>query len=191
MIIYRYSDEDYEKCLRFSQELSKKTLSTYTNRNQGNLEKIIIDQTIGKIAEIANYHYIKTIDSGVSYPDLTIYDDRSSVSYDADLSSNDFIYHCKAQQYEQAVRYGLSWTFGINDPVIRRVTLKDIGVFSAINVQRKEVAICGIIPFTRIHQAKIFAEPILPKLRNFKRMIYYRDLKPYLKEQFQNKTYIN
>jgi hypothetical protein len=95
----------------------------YKERNQTDLSKIKKDIYIGKLAEYAVFnHYNNNLGfDSVTEPDITIYSAKNK-SYDADIvaihDSVEYKMHIKSQQINQADRFGLSWSFQKNDPLV-------------------------------------------------------------------------
>ncbi len=188
MYDYRPTKEEVKMCLDFAERLIKETKYLYTLRNPQTLKKILNDQVIGKLGEIASYEFLKSKGIITSYPDFNVYKDRSLISFDADLKNEEYNFHCKSQSIEQAWKFGLSWTFQYDDKyktgkdsLILRSNDNDILIVSVVNMKKNIVRVYGAMKCNILNKYNLFKDPISERLKGVKKVAYYVDLKKYLK----------
>lgn len=187
MAVIELSDEEVMKCRRFALDVVDTNINKYRQRNQFNKRKIIKDIYVGKKAEIAAWKYLNNIgveegtytSEGVSTnePDFEIYG-ASRKSFDSDLYDPFYKtkYHVKSMTKENAERWGLSWSFQMEDPLVSRPDEKDVIVLCEVldkyNVDVK------LIMDAVIAQG-LYGVPRLYKLKRIKKVLYWEDIAEY------------
>ena len=136
--------EHQSKVANFAELCYKTNKHHYKRRGQNDPRKIKLDIYNGKIAEFAVWDHYKTV-KGVECqkPDLTILE-ANKKSYEADLklkkmNGKESLLHIKNQTVEQSEKFGLSWMFQKNDPLVFRPLLNDyvvLTVFLSMNLVR-------------------------------------------------------
>jgi len=181
MFIHKFSVEEFEKCLDFSEKIDT---SYYSTRNQTNNIKRKKDQLIGKLGEIASYNYLKEKIKDISYPDFNIYEKKQK-SWDFDLKSKDFNFHVKSQDIEQGLKYGESWLFqnsglkykGYDKEIFDRISPNQYICFCTIDLKTKQGFLKSLVSLDYIHNNHLFKLPKLEKLQqNNKLAVYFSDL---------------
>lgn len=186
MIQIRIPDEDFLKCHNFAEICAKTCLSNYKRRGQGNLNKIVVDIHTGKLLEIAAYRLLKKIGEDVIFPDFTIYESKGK-SWDADIVSDKYNFHCKSQTEDSVKKYGLSWILqyggagkGHTDKLFHFQGKNDYLIPGYIS--GRSAIICGIFSIMDIMENGLIGLPKLPQLYGSKRAIYWSDLKAHYTE---------
>lgn len=167
------------RCQFFAENCVKTNIDQYKKRNQHNLERIIEQIKTGKIAEFASYIHFKKFGE-TTHPDLSIYS-ACEKSFDTDLFFENHVLHrlhVKSQKKSESRRYGTSWVFQIEDPIMKNYeSLDDIMVFSVVNDNYREVEIKVIQKVSDLFKDVAFKEMKLEYLRNSKKAIYFDDIK--------------
>lgn len=172
-ILIKFSQEEIDKCDRFANECDT---SFYAKRNQEDNVKRIMDAKIGKLGEIAAYHYLKVKYLDVSYPDFAILLARQK-SWDYDLKSSEMNIHVKSQSKEQSSKFGESWMFQLEDShIFKNYSDKDYVVFVVVDLQHKNALIKSIMSIKDLHKLQLFEQPRKKDLRNNKATVYYKSL---------------
>lgn len=174
VIMIKFSTEEINTCDTFAKNVDT---SFYKNRNQNDNSKRILDTKVGKLGEVATYHFLKEKYPDISYPDFTIFD-KSQKSWDYDLKSSELNFHVKCQEFEQANRFGESWMFQLNDKhVFENYKNNDYVAFVLINMVTKSAEIKSIKLIKNLHENKLFSETKLTKFKGIKVCVYYQNLK--------------
>jgi hypothetical protein len=188
---FYFTKEEYDACELFSQAVDT---SHYAKRSQNNESKRIKDALIGKLGEVAAYHYLKDKIDGLSTPDFNIYEAKNK-SWDFDLKAEGFNIHVKTQDNDIGEKYGTSWIFqygnGKNshyDKEIFDVTSPNqYVVFVSLFLNGKD-SVANIRAVTRLeflHQKKMFSLPKLERLQFAnKKAVYLKDLEKYPEDMF-------
>jgi len=172
-VLIKFSNDEIIKCEKFSNEVDT---SLYSKRNQTDNDKRILDTKIGKLGEIAAYHYLKLKYKDVSYPDFTILSSRQK-SWDYDLKSTDFNFHVKSQNKDQSSRFGESWMFQLEDShVFKKYSEKDYVVFVVVNIENNTALIKSIMSIDDLHKLQLFEKPRKKDLISNKATVYYKSL---------------
>jgi hypothetical protein len=176
----KVSQEEYEKCVEFSENVNT---SLYAQRNQHNADKRKKDAKIGKLGELVAFHFLKD-KYEVSYPDFKIYSIKEK-SWDFDIKSQDFNLHVKTQDVLQSQRYGESWLFQYGAGKVRhydkeifdRVTPYQYVCFTVWDDKAKYGLVKGIVSLDDLHDNKLFSLPVLPQLQKANKLaVYFKDL---------------
>lgn len=188
MTIIELTDEEINRCRKFAVDVVETNIEKYKKRNQFDKKKIIKDIYIGKKSEMAAYKYINNIgvDEGTytsdgiktGEPDFEIYGAKNK-SFDADLKSqgtDNCKYHVKSMTSESAARWGLSWTFQREDPLVHTPEDTDhIVLCEAIDKYRIEIKMV----MSAKEAQHLYGVPKLYKLRGIKRVLYWKDVCEY------------
>jgi hypothetical protein len=150
----------------------------YRDSNQFNAAKIQNDHFVSKIGEEATRRVFEYFGKTVEGPDYGIYH-GSKKSWDHDLSVDHTGLAVKTQKRSAAKKYGLSWTFqssGIRrDPILQN---PDAWVCFVEFNDKDPFHECFVFPPYQIRELT-FKDPVLPHLKNKKRVVYAADLPVY------------
>lgn len=156
-------------CKNFADMVVDTNKDCYAKRNQTDIEKIKHDIFIGKLGEWGVYFIYLERGHKICPPDMNIYSVKDK-SYDADLKFGLFNLHIKSQTFESSQRFGHSWMFQANDPVLIKPNEYDIfigcNVFEDFFVE---------IKLERKFEELIIGEPKLKKLIGIKKSIYLKE----------------
>lgn len=188
MAVIELSNEEIMKCRRFSLDVVDTNIAKYRQRNQFDKKKIIKDIYVGKKGEIAAWKYLNNIGveentytSGISTnePDFEIYGARRK-SFDADLYDENFKenYHVKTMTHESAERWGLSWSFQVEDPLVSKPEKKDNIVLCEV-LDKYHVDVKLVMD--AVMAQGLYGVPRLYKLRRIKKVLYWKDIAEQLK----------
>jgi hypothetical protein len=166
------TDEQKEVARIFSETSSKTTFDKYSQRNQNDKSKIILDSYNGKIAEYMVYNTFISTGRIITEPDIKIYD-RWHKSFDADLtytSKTNEIYKLHVKNCcPHLMSFKPSWTFQREDPMFKN------------NIDNDYLILCTVgkgynyMYIIKKSEAK-FGEMILERLHSTKICIYEEDL---------------
>jgi len=166
--------EHQSKVVNFAELCYKTNRHHYKKRGQNDPRKIKLDIYHGKIAEYAVWDHYKTIE-GVECeePDLAVLDPNRK-SYEADLklknkNGKESLLHIKTQTVEQSEKFGLSWMFQKNDPLVFRPLLNDfvvLTVFLSMNLVRVYK------PLNARHLIGRYQKPKVAKIQDTKLALY-------------------
>jgi len=137
------------------------------------LSKIRRDIYGGALAEFAVYNYFLKDGLNCSEPDLEIYH-ASSKSYDPDLYVQGNKIHVKSQTKEAAERWGLSWTFQKNDPLLK--VPSDTDYLALCKTHGNAVEICAILKAKTVHKENLFSDCRVANYAVTKKVIYFEEL---------------
>jgi hypothetical protein len=171
-MILQASAEDIERCYEFAQAQYKTSSGMYAQRGQTDKVAIIRQIAQGKIAELMVYKYLKQQFS-VREPDFQIYTGRRK-SYEADLTDGFLRFHIKAQDYESARRYGVSWVFTPKDPLLTEPAAEDILVL--VLLKNDTVKIMGFLSALTAQEKGLYADPKLKRLKGLKAVLYLKTI---------------
>lgn len=137
----------------------------YAARGQTDKDKAVHDHYIGKLGEIAAAFLLETKGVQVSQPDFAIHKDKS---WDDDLYIDGVGIAVKTQDRELARRFGLSWTFHVNDPILNE---PDKIVYFVEYTPELMYVYAG-------HKIRelTFKPPTLERLIPYKKVVYAADL---------------
>jgi hypothetical protein len=167
------NEVDKKECLDFAQKVVSTNTLKYAQRNQTDIDKIIEDIYVGKIAEYAVYNWLKSKGKAVQKPDTEIYQARYK-SFDADLKDDKFNYHIKCMRRESAARFGLSWSFQIEDKLLTKPKTNDVLVLCQYNEDNHSIDIMQIIKALQVQQK--YTNPVLKKLHGIKKVLEWKNI---------------
>ena len=178
-----FTPEDIQKCSEFSEQVDT---TLYAQRNQFDAIKRSADSMIGKLGEFAVYHSLLEKYPTLTEPDCKIYSAKQK-SWDYDLKHEKFNLHVKAQETLQASKFGESWIFQSTDKHMFQNHLDiDYVAFVKVNLMKKEAEIKAIVSVNMLHEKKLFALPMLEKLKFANKLaVYYKDLEKYSDQLWQ------
>ena len=185
-----FTAEELEKCEDFANNVDT---SFYARRNQWDVNKRKIDARIGKLGEIAVYRSLIDKYPGLTYPDFKIYKPREK-SWDFDLKHEKFNLHVKTQETLQATKFGESWIFQFGDgkkrnydrEIFDRTSPNQFIAFVKLNLLEGYGLVRAIVSLDLLHDKKLFAEPVLDKLKYANKVaVYYKDLEKYKDQLWQ------
>jgi len=170
------SDEQYEKCLQFSNKVVKTNSDCYARRNQTDLEKIVDDILVGKLAEVASEKILSARGIEHSETDLNIYS-VGGKSFDADLygwtERKSWKFHVKCMKRENAERWGLSWTFQCADPIVSDPN-DDEYIILCEMVDYRTINIKTVVRANTLFNC--WSDPKLNKLKGIKKVLYWETI---------------
>lgn len=182
--MYSIVDAELEKVQYFSL-LILPTLYYLGSRNQSDLDVIQHQTTIGKLGELAVRRMIQSQGVNCSHVNLEV---TTLKSWDADLIIAGRIrMHVKSQDVPSAIRFGLSWTFGIGDKngnkgghldkeIFDSYTDTDMVAFCLVNEEDGWVGICAELPVYKLHDLNLFRDPKKKALIGIKKVVYFKDI---------------
>jgi hypothetical protein len=165
------SDEEISKCKSFAQAVVSTNVDRYAERNQFDVDKIIDDIFVGKLAEYASYKLLLGRGKQVTEPDSQIYSARKK-SFSADLTDGINHYHVKCMKKSTAERFGLSWSFQIEDKLVTKPADTDVMILCEID--GTDVDIKTIIRASKV--TGLYTKPVLRKLWHIKRVLMWDDV---------------
>lgn len=180
MFEYNFTQEEFERCVNFSNEIDT---SFYSRRNQDNNEKRKKDQLIGKLGEILSYNYLINKIKDLSYPDFNIYDKKNK-SWDFDLKGIGFNIHVKSQDISQSKKYGESWIFqaggkykGYDKEIFDKISPNQFICFCIIDLDKNFGKIKSICKLEHLHENNLFKLPKVVRLQEMNKLaVYFDDL---------------
>ena len=144
-------------------------------------EKAMIDIFTGKMGELGVYQLLCKKGYFATKPDFEIYLGRRK-SFDADITSGELKFHCKAQNIESMLKYGESWILqyggegkGHTDKLFKHQSPKDYLVPTM--VEGNSVTIYGIVKISILFEKDMIRLPKVVWFHKTKRAIYWDDLK--------------
>lgn len=173
MRLIKISSQDYQTCVKFSEDVDTQF---YETRKQLNDEKRKKDSLIGKLGEIGTFKALKDKLPNLTEPDFLIYK-ASEKSWDFDLKADGVNIHVKTQDVEQGKKYGESWVFQKQDKhIFKEYSEFDYVAFVSIDLKTRECFIRSILPVSLLHEKSLFKQMKLFHLSS-KCAIYYDDIK--------------
>jgi len=163
--------EEIDKCRTFAHAVVNTNIDRYAQRNQFDIDKIIDDIFVGKLAEYAAYKFLLSRGKKVTEPDTQVYA-ANKKSFSADLTDGINHYHVKCMKKSAAERFGLSWSFQIEDRLITRPANNDVMLLCEID--GTDVDIKTIIKATKV--TELYTKPVLKKLWHVKRVLMWNDI---------------
>lgn len=175
MSIVALSQNQKDICKNFASSVVSTNIDAYRRRNQTDVTKIIDDIYVGKLGEFAAYNFLKHGRRELAAPDVEIYGARKK-SFAADLVTTTHKYHVKTMKRESAERYGLSWSFQIQDPLVKNPAINDVlALCEEIN---GEIDIKCFVRASRV--CGLYTKPKLAKLHNIKVVLMWDDVEKVL-----------
>lgn len=179
--VIKFQQRDIERCEEFANQQVHTSISHYRKRKQGNESKIITDITTGKLGEIATHRVLRRHGLHAQAPDFEIYESRQK-SFDADITWNEYAFHCKSQNEESVEKYGISWIlqwggrgYGHKDKLFTHCGPTDYLV--PCTIHDSVARVYGIIPVARLFELNLIKPPRVKWLEDTKRAIYFEDIK--------------
>lgn len=157
-------------CNNFAEKCYLTNINEYSKRNQKDFNKIKKDIAIGKIAEFGVYFIcLENGMSNISIPDVNVYN-KNKKSFDADLTYNRIKFHIKTQTTDTAKKFGISWLFQKNDPLVLNPQNNDIFIGTQYDEESFEVKIL----ISKKAQDLKYDKPMLEKLSS-KTCVYLKN----------------
>jgi hypothetical protein len=170
-MIINLTEQEKAVCKKFATDVVGTNVDKYRERNQCDVNKIINDIYVGKLGEFAVYNVLKHGGKTVDAPDVAIYGARKK-SFSADLTDGRLKYHVKTMTASAAERYGLSWSFQIEDPLVKRPT--DADVLVLCEEDNDTIDVKTFIKANRV--CELYTKPKLAKLHYIKRVLMWEDI---------------
>ncbi len=162
-----------DQCFKFAEQVVQTTKSYIQKRNQFDQRKLILDHAYGKIGQFAVWKWLKSQGIQCDQPDRKI---TRAKKFSADLHNNQMNFHVKTCSKSSLQKYGLSWMFQKNDPVIK--TPNDNDFFVGVILENESDAIyCTIATCKKfINLNHAIGQPVNKNLIT-KKAIYYSKIK--------------
>ena len=141
----------------------------YSKRNQLDRDKIIDDHFVGKLGEAAVEFVLQTRGIEISHPDYAVYN-KHGKSWASDLFIDSQGIAVKTQKLTTALRFGLSWTFHFEDPVLCQ---PEAVVYYVLFNDHKGNRLV-VYPGKKIKDT-VFGSPAKDILKSIKRIVYAKD----------------
>lgn len=145
-------------------------------RRQTNTDKILSDIRAGGVSElVVSYYFNSLLQIDCTQPDFEIYD-KTKKSFAPDLTCAFGALHIKTYTNPK----WSSWVFQYGergydcDPLVREASPDNYLVLTYLDLDRKVLRIEYVL-----HQPDIltkFKQPVIPRLRSFKRVLYPNDI---------------
>ena len=167
-------DNTYKlQIIDFAEKCYRTNKAEYKKRGQEDAQKIKQDIYYGKLAEWGVWLNYTDINQDCTKPDLAIYKGRNK-SYGADMILNNaHNLHVKSQLLKQAERFGLSWMFQKNDPLVKNPLLSDYVVLClTLNTNKVRV----FEPIKAIDLLNKYKKPKKKELQSTKLALYGKDI---------------
>lgn len=167
-----------KKIADFVDAVYKTNKKKYKERGQIHEAKVLKDIYRGKLSEYAVYkHYKENLGLvDTTEPDIAIYS-ADKKSYDADIytihDGKQIDMHVKSQHIEQAEKFGLSWSFQKNDPLVFNPIPTDY-IVPCLILSNKRVLVYKPIKARSV--IKKYKQPKLERLRHTKVVLYGSDV---------------
>ena len=170
------------RCQRYAEEVYLTNADKYAQRGQTNREKIVRQNTCGKLAELATEQYLRELCIEVTYgADFRVYDARRK-KHDADLRIllNNTVTHVAVKSCDSANERGLSWVFQYeqdgadSDDLFFREAGFSYICCVGVNIEALEARIFGMPKVTKKLMDTIVKRgiPVVPEMRRTKRVLY-------------------
>lgn len=164
------SQDIIKLCYNFAEKCYLTNTDEYSKRNQKNFDKVKKDIAIGKIAEFGVYFiFLEQGITDISIPDISIYN-KNKKSFNADLTCNKINLHIKTQTVDAAKKFGVSWLFQKNDPLVIRPQDNDYFIGTEYNEENFEVKIL----LSKKAKDLKYDKPVLEKLFS-KTCVYWKN----------------
>ena len=175
---YYLSPQGQMEVTDFAKRVVDTNLDEYASRGQTDTERIIGQIARGKVAEVAVYRLWQEMDLDriIEPPDFDVYS-ANDKDFSADLRSVDTHLHVKSVSEEDVRRYGASWVFQQNDPLVIQPSEEDVIVLCVTHgkAERSDGATVSHVLSGRKAQ-RYYAPMRVPHLRRTKVCIYAEDL---------------
>lgn len=165
------TDEEISKCKKFAQDVVHTNIDKYRERNQCDVDKIVDDIFVGKLAEYASYKLLLSKGKQVEEPDVKVYSARRK-SFSADLTDGKMQYHVKCMKKSTAERFGLSWSFQMEDKLVTQPSDTDAMILCEID--NTDVDVKAIVKASKV--TGLYTKPVLRKLWYVKRVLMWDDV---------------
>ena len=176
-MLIKLTQEEYDTCYDFTQKVVQSNLDCYARRQQFNREKIEDDIIVGKLAEVACRKLLIARGMSPSDIDFAIYGKRKK-SFSADITARvnkgpEWYFHVKCMKEGTASRFGLSWSFQVQDSLVRDAGESDYLMLCQMN----DYFTIDVKTVTLAHTLKdCWKDPKLSKLLGIKKVLYWSDL---------------
>lgn len=167
-------NNDYKlEIVNFADSCYRTNKDEYKRRGQNDPSKIKQDIYYGKLAEYAVYAMYLEMGQECTKPDIGVYKRRNK-SYNADMIVNDtFNLHVKSQLIKQSERFGLSWMFQKNDPLVNHPSSIDYVIFTLI-INNNKVRVFN--PVKAPDLIGVYKSPKKRELKKTKLCVYGKDI---------------
>lgn len=155
----------YLQCVQFAVNTLETNYTHYQKRGQFNVSKMLNDITQGKLAEVAVYYWLQSRGNKPQEPDFTRLH-ANQKSYDADIFCNGKKLHVKSMSKYRANKYGCSFLFQKNDPLVINPSPTDYIIFCTIDDLTVQ-----ILTFKQASEVE-FKEPVKEELKANKMCVY-------------------
>jgi len=169
------------KCKIFSENVIKTT--DYSDSNQNDKQKEMLDHFIGKVGEFGAYLYLLSLGyKSISEPDITIY--TNNKSWDEDLKCGDITFGVKTQSYSMAknlskkfnikISDSISWTFQHGERRKDKVfDNNDNNIIFTLYIRKFKTDIDRVLvfPIKKIGDI-IFKNSLMEHVRDSKKIVY-------------------
>lgn len=182
--LVQLSKKQIKICQIFANKMAKKGFSEHRKRRQFNLEKSKNDFLLGVVGEYITYNSLKNTTFNLSLPDTKIYDAYNK-SWDPDLKSSQYEFAVKTYNINSSFST-ISWTFqwsnrngkGGKDKWVFKDKIPDSNFVSMVvcDLDKMNGRIASLIRLSLLHQKNMFKYPILHRLKEIKRCVYWNDL---------------
>jgi hypothetical protein len=176
------NEKIYTICEKFAEQVNPTT--KYSDCNQNNIKKKLLDNLVGKLGEFGCYCILKEVASKYNWllelPDTKIYKGTKK-NWRSDLIISDGIttvnFAVKTQLLSQAKKYGFSGTFQCaefrRDTVLQR---PDEFVFLCMVDDSRSLKSANVLimPVKQVKDIKL-SDPKLIKLKGYKKCYYARE----------------
>lgn len=171
----------------FAERAYETNRNKYAKRQQFNARTIKRQISDGKLVEEAVCQALAVCDfDNISQPDYEVYSSTRK-SFEPDLITEDgYRLHIKGQTEESARRYGTSWMFSVEDPLLHNPTDKDIIIFAIILEGYDAVEVLGWINATTLLSLDAYTFPVLESQKESKRVVYYEGAVNFFCETFKS-----
>jgi len=176
-MIIHLTEEEYDVCSKFSTEVVETNKDCYARRNQTDIPKIIDDIKVGKLAEVACKKLLIARGMAITTDvDFAVYGKKKK-SFASDLvaqaGSKEWFFHVKCMKEGTASRFGLSWSFQVQDAIVSDPAENDYLMLCQLNdyftIDVKTVTLARNI-------SECWKDPKLTKLYGIKKVLYWSDL---------------
>ena len=182
-----------DKCKTFSENVINTT--DYSDSNQNDKQKEMLDHFIGKVGEFGAYLYLLSLGyKECLEPDITIY--TNNKSWDEDLKCGDITFGVKTQSYSMAknlskkfnikISNSVSWTFQFGEKRKDKVfNNNDNNIIFTLYIKKFKTDVDRVLvfPIKKIGDI-IFKNSLMEHVRDSKKIVYgidnYRDFEKWL-----------
>lgn len=174
-MILNYSLLDSEQyiCRQFALMRILGSTELYAIRGELSNSKIVEDIRTGAAAEQAVFKLLKGLNLPVTEPDFAIYEAKQK-SFEPDLKCGKFNLHVKSQTLKSAHRYGSSWLFQKEDPLMNLDSDNDLLVFCIVDCN--EVSLQSIISINEVRALNLIDKPRVARYQETKVALYLESI---------------